>query len=156
MQFSRGFGPSLFLAAAILTPLFAQTDWPSYGHDPGGMKYSPLEQISTGNVANLVRAWTYHANADNAGNGETTTAQAAGVQVSARPARARPRPVSEATPLVIGDVMYLPTAYNTVVALEPETGKEIWKYKVNNNAQPAMRGVSYWPGDKLSPPEILF
>ncbi len=72
-----------------------------------------------------------------------------------RPPRGKTRPVSEATPLVINGVMYLTTAYNTVVALEPETGKELWKYTVKN-AQPAMRGVSYWPGDKMSPSEILF
>ena len=112
------------------------------------MKYSPLDQINTNNVSGLVRAWTYHSNADAAQS-------ASAASTSARGGRARPRPVSEATPLVIDNVMYLPTAYNTVVALEPETGKEIWKYKVIK-AQPAMRGVSYWPGDKLSPAEILF
>jgi len=139
---------SLFLAAASLSTLSGQTDWPVYGHDPGGMKYSPLDQINTNNVSGLVRAWTYHSNADAAQS-------ASAASTSARGGRARPRPVSEATPLVIDNVMYLPTAYNTVVALEPETGKEIWKYKVIK-AQPAMRGVSYWPGDKLSPAEILF
>jgi hypothetical protein len=50
---------SLFLAAASLTTLFGQTDWPSYGHDPGGMKYSPLDQINTGNVAGLAPAWQW-------------------------------------------------------------------------------------------------
>jgi quinoprotein glucose dehydrogenase len=93
--------------------LFGQTDWPSYEHDPGGMKHSPLEQINTSNVGGLVRAWTYHSNTDNAATQPAAT----------RPGRTRSRPVSEATPLVINDVMYLPTAYNTVVALEPETGK---------------------------------
>ena len=41
---------------------FAQTDWPTYGHDLAGTRYSPLKQIDTKNVSNLVRAWTYHMN----------------------------------------------------------------------------------------------
>lgn len=154
MRFQRFFNPKhlgrVLIAAVSLAVLSGQTDWPYYGHDPGGMKYSPLDQINTGNVAGMVRAWTYHSNADAATEPPTTT-----VATPGRPARPRSRPVSEATPLVIDGVMYLPTAYSTVVALEPETGKEIWKYKVNN-AQPAMRGVSYWPGDKASPAEIFF
>ena len=39
---------------------FAQKDWPTYGHDAGGMRYSPLKQINTTNVQKLRRAWTYH------------------------------------------------------------------------------------------------
>ena len=50
--------------------------------------------------------------------------------------------------------MYLP-AGNRVVALEPETGKEIWSYELKEG-QPSFRGVSYWPGDKNNPPRILF
>ena len=42
--------------------LFAQdaAEWPSYGRDPGGTKYSPLDQINVKNVSGLVRAWSYH------------------------------------------------------------------------------------------------
>lgn len=39
--------------------LSAQTDWPAYGHDAGGMRYSPLAQITAANVKNLRRAWTF-------------------------------------------------------------------------------------------------
>ena len=39
---------------------FAKTgQWANYGNDPGGMRYSPLKQINTGNVKNLKPAWTY-------------------------------------------------------------------------------------------------
>ncbi|HEX2466152.1 MAG TPA: hypothetical protein VHR17_16130, partial [Thermoanaerobaculia bacterium] len=34
--------------------------WPSYGGDPGGMRYSPLTQIDRGNVDALEVAWTFH------------------------------------------------------------------------------------------------
>ena len=40
--------------------------------------------------------------------------------------------------------MYLPTPYSTVVALDPETGKELWVYKLEHG-RPAGRGVAYWP-----------
>ena len=40
--------------------LCAQTDWPTFGHDPGGTRYSTLKQIDGSNVNKLVRAWTYH------------------------------------------------------------------------------------------------
>src|ERR1051325_9673312 len=82
--------------------LSGQNDWPTYGHDPGGMRYSTLAQINTGNVSRLARAWTYH-------TGEQ------GRQF-------------ETTPLVIGGVMYLSTQQQRIVALDPETGTEIWKY----------------------------
>ena len=35
-------------------------DWPTYGHDPGGMRFSPLTQITPANVAQLQVAWVYH------------------------------------------------------------------------------------------------
>lgn len=35
-------------------------EWPTYGHDSGGMRYSPLTQITPANVSNLKVAWTYH------------------------------------------------------------------------------------------------
>src|SRR5262245_23925423 len=34
-------------------------DWPAYGRDPGGSRYSPLSQINRGNVGQLKIAWTY-------------------------------------------------------------------------------------------------
>src|SRR6267154_1472186 len=89
---------AVFLGVVSLLP--AQTDWPVYGHDPGGMRYSPLQQINTRNVATLTRAWTFHTG----------------------------KRGSETTPLVINNVMYL-TADNGIFALQPETGKLIWKYE---------------------------
>ena len=45
--------------AAAMSVANAQTDWPAYGHDAGGMQYSPLKQIDTSNVTKLKIAWTY-------------------------------------------------------------------------------------------------
>ena len=52
--------------------------------------------------------------------------------------------------------MYLPTPYRRVVALEPETGREVWSYEVPGTSQPSLRGVEYWPGDANTPPRIFF
>src|SRR5215510_7294930 len=53
---------SLIILAGLCVPVFGQTDWPTYGHDPGSTHYSPLKQIDTSNVSKLTRAWTFHMN----------------------------------------------------------------------------------------------
>src|SRR5262249_10237368 len=108
---------------------------------------SPLKQIDTKNVAKLKLAWTYDTLAE-------ISTPAAPVNANS-PAARRPRVRrSSATPLVVGGVMYLGTAYNRVVALEPETGNKLWEYAGDHT--PAMRGIAYWPGDKSTPPQIVF
>jgi glucose dehydrogenase len=104
------------LTGAVLSTIQGQTDWPVYGHDPGGMRYSPLRQIDTRNVAGLKRAWTFHTG----------------------------KRGSETTPLMIGGVLYL-TADNGIFALQPETGKLIWRYAAEGVAK---RGLVYWSGDR--------
>jgi glucose dehydrogenase len=142
MQFRHAFA---FLVASLAVAA-AQQDWPAYGHDPGAMRYSPLKQINTKNVDKLQLAWTYDTYADVPAPSRAPAGRA-GVQ------RVRVRR-SSATPLVVGGVMYLGTAYNRVVALEPETGKTVWEYVGEHT--PAMRGISYWAGDKATPARILF
>ena len=61
---------------------------------------------------------------------------------------------SEITPLVVNGVMYL-TAGNRVLALDPETGKEMWKLH-GDGRNASTRGVTYWPGDGKLPPRIIF
>jgi len=48
------------LAAGLAAAAFGQTDWPTFGHDLGGSRYSTLKQIDSRNVTKLIRAWTYH------------------------------------------------------------------------------------------------
>jgi glucose dehydrogenase len=100
----------------------AQTDWPVYGHDPGAMRFSPLKQINTGNIDRLQAAWTFHTG----------------------------KPGSEGIPIVVGGVMYLVGA-NGLFAVEPETGKEIWRYETT---RVALRGLAYWPGEKSVHPRV--
>src|SRR5262249_43356135 len=60
----------------------------------------------------------------------------------------------EAVPLVANGVMYTPTGQRTIVALEPETGKEIWRYEAGRAGTP-LRGVTYWTGDKDHSAQIM-
>ena len=114
-----------------------------YGHDDASTRYSPLTQVNTSNVKDLTLAWTYHMKKE-----------------GPRPQKMGPagrgggRRLSEATPVMVNDTLYLPTPYNTIVALNPETGEEIWTYKFEKG-RPASRGVSYWPGDKTTAASIL-
>jgi PQQ-dependent dehydrogenase (methanol/ethanol family) len=111
-------------------------DWPMFSHDLSSTRFSPLTQISAKNVSKLTRAWTYRLRSD----AEMNNAGGAGY--------------SEITPLVVNGVMYL-TAGNRVLALDPETGKEMWKYTVTGG-NASTRGVTYWPGDAKLPPRIIF
>jgi glucose dehydrogenase len=115
------------------------TDWPMFNRDLAGTRYSPLTQINTANVANLKVAWTYKLRPH---DGKPLTGQSLSELFQ------------EITPIVVNGVMYLPAA-NRVVALEPESGKEIWSYELKEG-QASFRGVSYWAGDKNNPPRILF
>jgi len=165
---------SILLLWVVVTSAaaFAQSDWPTYGGDLAGTRYSPLKQINTTNVSQLKRVWTYHQKVENPGSGSTfqegnevpparNGAPAQSRQGVARPSRgANPfaglnRRTSEVTPLVVNDVMYITTAYDRIAALQPETGKEIWVYEVKEGT-PSTRGLEYWPGDKESPPTLFF
>ena len=50
--------------------------------------------------------------------------------------------------------MYMGTMYNRVVALDADTGKEIWVKDVGN--VPSTRGIAYWPGTNGIPPQLVF
>jgi glucose dehydrogenase len=120
----RGLGRMKFFLLPLLgLPLFAQTDWPSYAHDPGGQRFSPLNQINTSNVAKLELAWRY-------GTGGSR----------------------QATSIVAGGLLYY-SAGNTVSALEPETGKVLWTYRLG--AAAPRRGLTYWSGDKQNQARII-
>ncbi len=105
-------------------------DWPAWGHDPGGQRFSPLATINWGNVASLKVAWTFR-------TGD-----------SYQPAKSRAT-AFEATPLYVDGMLYLATPLGRIIALDPVTGKERWAYdaKINKNAgygDFANRGVSTW------------
>jgi quinoprotein glucose dehydrogenase len=132
----------------------SQAEWPTYGHDPGGMRYSPLSAISPDNVTQLQVAWTYHMRPADAEPAQTADEPPPALGTTPR-RRIRFNP-SQATPLVIDGRMYVSTPYGRVVALEAATGKELWAYDVPGPGQPSLRGVEYWPGDSKTSPRVLF
>ena len=80
--------------------------------NPGGTRFSSLQQINRKNVGALKRAWTYHTGEMNRGN-ETDRHHIAPF---------------ETTPLVVDGMLYLSTPSNRVIALDAETGEEIWQF----------------------------
>jgi len=112
----------------------AGSDWPTFGGDLASTKYSTLAAINRDNVAKLAKAWEW-------ATGETPQASP----------RARPGNF-QATPLAIGDTLFLSTSYNRVVALDASTGRELWSYdpKAYAAGQPpngtgfVHRGVAMW------------
>jgi quinoprotein glucose dehydrogenase len=139
-------GAVLFVVL-LASPAFVQqaapgnpgTDWPMYRHDEAGTGHSPVGQIDAKNVVTLTRAWTYGLQSDVPA--AATGRGAGGVN-------------SEATPIVVNGTMFL-SAANRVVALNPETGQELWRYQVVGGA-PSRRGVAFWPGESGSAPRIVF
>ena len=146
--------PIVISAIAFLVSACASApvsvDWPTYHHDAGGMRFSPLKQITPANVAKLQPAWTYHMRP--ASTEAAPTSSDAG---DGPPRRGRFVP-SEATPLVVAGKMFLATPYGRVVALDADSGRELWIYELPNRDQPSMRGVEYWPGVDGAEPAIFF
>ena len=106
-------------------------EWRHYGGDAGGTRFSPLAQINRKNVSNLRVAWTYRTGDLSDGTVLPT------------------RSAFECTPLVIDGVMYVTTPFARVVALEAETGKELWSFdpKLDKKRPYNLfinRGVAYW------------
>jgi quinoprotein glucose dehydrogenase len=112
-----------YIASAIAP---GSGDWMQYGNDAGGSRYSPLAQITPANVAGLQPAWTYH-----------TGPAPKGATVS-----------FETTPIKIGERLFFCTGYNDVIALDAETGHELWRFRPKVDPQGVFgltcRGVTYY------------
>lgn len=105
-------------------------DWPAYGRDAGGERFSPLDEIRRENVTSLEVAWTFR-------TGDAY-----------QPKNGRPT-AHEATPLHIDGTLYLSTPAGRVFALDPVTGQQRWVYDAKvpldrGYGDFASRGVSVW------------
>jgi quinoprotein glucose dehydrogenase len=103
------------LAIAVQRPSAAAApaaadDWPFYGHDAGGMRYSPLTQITGANIARLTVAWVFH------------TGDISDGQDGAK------RSGFETAPLVVDGTLYLTTPFNRVIALDAASGAKRWAF----------------------------
>ena len=115
-------------------------DWPEYGGDKGGLRWSPLDQISAVNVNRLEVAWTHH-------HGDI-----------ALPSEEESRTSFNATPLMVGDTLYFCTGANRVFALDAETGVERWVFdpvqrnrKLDGPYPRSCRGVAHWAEPNAAP-----
>ncbi len=176
-------GIAALLAFAIGAALAAQAangaagDWPMYGHDLRGNKFSPLKDITPDNVARLTSAWTVRLSAPAGRRGGGPPPSVPGAEeggqgrgrVGTPPAAPRagapgavidPSGVApggtnpEATPIAINGVLYLPAAGNRVLAIDGESGNELWRYTLPQGSATTARGVAYWNGPQG--PRIVF
>lgn len=128
----RSFAFSLLVAClAAGLGASAEKDWPFYGGDAGGTRYSLSKQITRENAGKLKVAWTYRTGALTP---ETDRNQKAAF---------------EATPILVDGTLYLSTPFNAVIALDPSTGKERWKFdpqvdRSHDYSEITSRGVAFW------------
>ena len=111
--------------------------WEHWGGDRGGMRFSPLTLITPDNVGNLVRAWEFRTG-----------------DLDSRAPAVMKRTKFQATPLFVEDSLIFCSPFNEVIALDPGSGVEKWRYdpKISTSQNPAnrynCRGVAYWVDDK--------
>ena len=98
---------SLVALAALVWPVTAwgQADWPTYGGNAWNQRWSTLKQIDTKNVSRLVPRMVLQTGVGRLGSFETT-------------------------PIVVGNTMYVTTAYNeATIAYDLTSGKQLWRYE---------------------------
>lgn len=117
-----GDGPGL----TQVDPAKAQKDWAHYGNDEGGSRFAALDQINRSNVSKLVPAWTYQ-------TGDVAISDGNGAE-------------DQMTPLQVGDKVFICTPHNNLIALDADTGKELWKNNINAKAAvwQRCRGLAYF------------
>ncbi len=102
--------------------------WHRSHGDNSGARYSALDQINRANVTNLQVAWIYHSK-----DGSNAI---------------------QCNPIIVRDVMIVPTPGKFVVGVNAENGRELWRFKPDG--RPAFRGLIYWPGRLLAGERVLF
>jgi quinoprotein glucose dehydrogenase len=135
----RGAAPlvaAILAAAPLLTAQVA--DWPAYGRDPGGSRFSPSAQITTANVSRLTVAWTFRTG--EMGDAWHTDAPTA----------------FEATPILVDGTLYVSTPLGRVFALDPATGDQRWMFDPRIDRGVGYgdftnRGVSTWLDSAAAP-----
>ena len=121
----------------------ADVEWSAYGNDAGGTRYSPLADITRANVGTLTLAWQV----------STKDLEHKMKDEGPREGCAKCHTGStkfEATPVVVDGVLYVSTPLNRVVALEPTTGRQLWRFdpklalNIDRNEGFVSRGVAFW------------
>src|SRR5262249_4146482 len=125
----RALRPVIFLTAAALlgeeASRLENVEWRVYRGDNKAIQYSSLDQINTGNVHELKLAWEYHH----------------GLPES---------PSMYSNPLIVDGLLYFVTPRVNAVALDAETGREVWVWEAaRHDPQRRVfrgrnRGLVYW------------
>ncbi len=124
---------SCFALDAQATDDFKPSEWPVSAGNAGAQRYSPLTDINRRNVAQLKIAWTYRHGDYRSGWPDPFKGTA-----------------FEASPIVVDNQLVFSTPFNRVIALNPETGRELWTFdpKIDKSRRFANlmvnRGVSFW------------
>lgn len=123
--------PALALACLLVALAPARAaDWPAYGGDAGGARWSPHAGIDRGNVARLEVAWSI---------------RTGDLDVVPPPP---PHMAFQATPILVNGLLVLPTPLGRVLALDPETGAERWRFDATARTREVpeftSRGVAAW------------
>ena len=122
----------VLLALAEGSAKAGEPGWPFYGGDAGGQRYSAAAEITPANVANLKPAWRF----------STHDLATKGVAIN--------HASFENTPILADGKLYVCSPFNEVSALDPGTGREIWRFdpKVDfSHRYPnelVCRGVAFW------------
>jgi quinoprotein glucose dehydrogenase len=125
----------LILALSFLA---IASDWGYYGGDPGGTRFSRIDSINVKNVTGLKKVWEYHTGALQP---ETDLNHKAAF---------------ECTPILVNGTLYVTTPFNQIIALDPATGAEKWKYdpevdRHRDYSEVTSRGVAAWTDAKAQP-----
>jgi quinoprotein glucose dehydrogenase len=129
----------LRLFAILLLCVSPALAWEHWGGDRGGMRFSPLTQITPANVGELVRAWEFRTG-----------------DLDSRAPEVMKRTKFQATPLLVEDSLIFCSPFNEVIALDPGSGAQKWRYdpNISTSQRPAnrynCRGVTYWVDDKAA------
>ncbi|MEO8218864.1 MAG: PQQ-binding-like beta-propeller repeat protein, partial [Acidobacteriota bacterium] len=108
-------------------------EWPAYGRDAGGSRYSPAAEIDRRNVRQLRQAWVFRTGDYAVGSGATR---------------------DESTPIFIDGTLYVSTPFGRIIALDPDSGEERWSFDPRIDLSGdygdfANRGVSTWLDSSL-------
>ena len=122
-----------FVVAIFCTGIAPQASaWEHWGGDRGGSRFSPLNQITPDNVGNLVRAWEFRTG-----------------DLDSRAPEVMKRTKFQATPLLVEDSLIFCSPFNEVIALDPGSGAQKWRYdpKISHqlSARPTATIAAAWP-----------
>lgn len=114
----------------------AEQDWPAYGRTQAGVRYSPLTQINDKNVKDLKVVWIFR-------TGDVKTDQDSG------------ETTNQVTPIKVGDNLYMCTTHQWLIALDPASGQEKWRYDPKLKADHTFqhltcRGVMYYDANNTT------